>query len=55
MGEMRILLTSIEIHGDIIQVQLCNGIVDAFEICIVGIRALGHTHVGDKVGQAVRL
>lgn len=52
---MRILLTSINVHGDISQVQLGDSIVDTFEICVMSIRALGHTHVGDEVGKAVRL
>lgn len=41
------MLTGIDIHSYISEIELCHGVVNAFEVCVVCICTFGHVQVGD--------
>lgn len=48
-------MSSVQVHSDVGEVELREGIVGAFQIRGLGVAALGNVEVGDQVGQRVRL
>jgi hypothetical protein len=50
---IQMTLTSVEIHSNIIQIQLSNRVVGTLQIRTICISAFRNSHVGDQVCQAV--
>jgi hypothetical protein len=48
-------LTSIEVHCNIRQIQLLQGIIGALQIGVLSIGAFGHIQIGHQIRQAIRL
>ena len=48
-------VAGIEVHGDVGQVEVLDGVVGALEVSGLSVLALGDVQVGDQVGQGVGL
>jgi hypothetical protein len=46
-------LTGVEVHSNIVQVQLGDSVISALQVCVMCVGALGHSHVGNQVSQTI--
>ena len=46
-------LTGVEIHSNVVQVQLGDSVIGALQVCVMCIGTLGHSHVGNQVGETI--
>lgn len=47
--------TSVEVHGHVGQIELDKGVVDALQVGVLSVSALGHVQVGNQVSETVGL
>lgn len=41
------MLTGIDVHCYIIEIQLCHSIIDAFQVCVVSVCAFSDVEIGN--------
>jgi hypothetical protein len=51
----REIVTSVKIHSHVGEVELCNGVICAFEIGVLRVGALRHVQVCNQVSETVGL
>ena len=47
-------MAGVQVHCDVWKIQLRDGVVDAFKVGRLGVRALWSTQVRDQIGKRIR-